>query len=317
MLALCRCGSFIPGCLFKFYSLEGSLKRLQKTSPMAQAVLNAMTDVVEIKNVPLAQSVNIPRIGLGVFQASPSETESAVLAALQDGYRHIDTAALYRNEASVGRAIKKSGIPRSEIFVTTKLWNSDHGFEKALGAFDRSLVQLGLDYVDLYLIHSPMPVQRRLDSWRAMEEILKSGRARSIGVSNYGVHHLQELFRNCSVKPSVNQIELHPWLQRRDLVQFCESQGIVLEAYSPLTKGLKLKDPLLLKIATKYRKSTAQVLIKWCLQKGFVTLPKSVTPSRIASNIQVYDFEISKEDMLHLDSCDEYLVTGWDPVPGP
>eukprot|EP00243_Klebsormidium_subtile_P002174 TRINITY_DN1416_c0_g1_i2.p1 TRINITY_DN1416_c0_g1~~TRINITY_DN1416_c0_g1_i2.p1 ORF type:complete len:316 (+),score=34.82 TRINITY_DN1416_c0_g1_i2:97-948(+) len=275
------------------------------------------TDSIEVFNQPLKQGVKIPRIGLGVFQSAPGpETEEAVACALQEGYRHIDTAALYRNEASVGAAIRNSGIPREEIFVTTKLWNSDHGYQQTLQAFQRSLVNLGLEYVDLYLVHSPMRVDKRLETWKAMETILKSGRARSIGVSNYGIHHLEELFANCTIRPSVNQVELHPYHTRTVLVDFCKRNGIALQAYSPLTKGRRLKDPALQEIAHRYHKTPAQLLLRWGLQKGFIVLPKSVTPQRILQNIQVTDFEISATDMAQLDSFNENLATGWDPTTG-
>ncbi|KAL2611203.1 hypothetical protein R1flu_022895 [Riccia fluitans] len=262
-------------------------------------------------------TVEIPMLGLGVWQASPKETVEAVSVALKNGYRHIDTACLYENEAAVGKAVRESGIPREEIFVTTKLWNSDHGYQRCLRAFETSLRELGLDYVDLYLVHSPMAVNQRLDTWRAMEQILKSGKAKSIGVSNYGIQHLQELFSNCKVRPSCNQVELHPFNTRTELVSFCEKEGIVLQAYSPLTQGRKLRHRGLVEIAKQYNKSPAQIMIKWCLQKNFVVLPKSTTPSRIIENISVFDFEISREDMAKLDSFDEGFVTGWDPTGYP
>jgi diketogulonate reductase-like aldo/keto reductase len=259
-------------------------------------------------------AVLIPRVGLGVYMAPPKDAYEATLAALKIGYRHIDTAALYGNEKGVGQAVRESGIPRQEVFITTKLWNSDHGYDKTLRAFNRSLAELGFDYVDLYLVHSPMAVGKRIDTWKAMEQILKSGKARAIGVSNYGVHHLKELFANCEIRPSVNQIELTPFNTRKALVKFCEDENIVLESYSPLTRGERLKHKTLVQTAQKYNKSTAQLLIRWCLQKNFVTLPKSVTPSRIAENFQVFDFSITPEDMAKLDSLDEEWVAGWDPT---
>lgn len=256
----------------------------------------------------------IPALGLGVYQVPTRDALNCVSAALQAGYRHIDTAHVYRNEAEVGQAVLESGIPREEIFVTTKLWNSDQGYQNTLRAIDASLKDLGLDYVDLYLIHSPLPVQQRLPTWKAMEEILKSGKAKSIGVSNYGVRHLRELLANCTIRPSINQLELHPFNTRNELVEFCEKEKIVLEAYSPLTRGRRLDHPGLLEIAKNYKKSAAQILIKWCLQRGFVVLPKSVTPQRIVENAEVFDFEITQSDMKKLNSFDEYLVTGWDPT---
>ncbi|CAM6085722.1 unnamed protein product [Calypogeia fissa] len=261
--------------------------------------------------------VQIPALGLGVYQVPPREAVKCVAAGLKTGYRHIDTAHLYGNESEVGQAVRESGIPREEIFVTTKLWNSDHGYQNTLRAFDRSLKEFGLDYIDLYLIHSPIPMQQRLNTWRAMEQILKSGKVKSIGVSNYGVKHLKELLANCEIRPSVNQLELHPFNTRNELVAFCEKEGIVLEAYSPLTRGRRLRHPGLLEIAKKYNKSAAQVLVKWCLQRGFMVLPKSVKPERIVENAQVFDFEITENDMKKLNSFDEHLAVGWDPTTVP
>jgi len=260
--------------------------------------------------------VQIPKLGLGVYMAAPRDAYQATLAALKTGYRHVDTAAVYGNERDVGQAVRDSHIPRQEVFITTKLWNSDQGYDNTLRAFNRSLAALGFDYVDLYLVHSPMAVDKRLHTWKAMEEILKSGRARAIGVSNYGVHHLKELFANCEIRPSINQVELTPFNARKELVKFCEEENIVLEAYSPLTRGKRLNDKTLVQMAQKYHKSTAQLLIRWSLQRNFVTLPKSVTPTRILENSQVFDFSISPEDMTKLDGLDEGWVSGWDPTKG-
>ncbi|GJP36795.1 hypothetical protein CLOM_g21270 [Closterium sp. NIES-68] len=248
---------------------------------------------------------------------SARDAEAAVLTALREGYRHIDTAQLYRNEAAVGRAVRASGLRREQVFVTTKLWNADNGYDATLSAFHRSLSELGLDYVDLYLLHSPMRVDARLDSWRAMEDLLRGGRVRAIGVSNFGQQHLEELFAACSVRPAVNQVELHPFGTRRQLVDFCQQHGIAMQAYSPLTKGTRLRDPTLVEMAARYQKSTAQLMVRWCLQKGFVVLPRSVNPAHIAANTQVYDFSISDIDMAKLDSLNEDYVTGWDPTRGP
>lgn len=258
--------------------------------------------------------VAIPKLGLGVYQVPPRDALQATAQALKYGYRHIDSAALYRNEKAVGQAVRESGIPREEVFVTTKVWNSDQGYQNTLRAFDRSLNELGLGYVDLYLVHSPLPTQKRLDTWKAMEEILRSGKAKAIGVSNYGVHHLKELFANCKIRPSVNQIQLHPFGTHTELVKFCEKEGIVVEAYSPLTQGMRLKDRTLNQIAKEHNRSPAQILIRWCLQKNFVVLPKSVTPSRILENSQVFDFNISETNMAKLDSLDEGWYCGWDPT---
>lgn len=258
----------------------------------------------------------IPQIGLGVYKSEPGPiTTKAVLAALEAGYRHIDTAMIYNNEADVGEAIKASGIDRSEIFVTTKLWNDDHGYDNTLSAFDRSLGQLGLDYVDLYLIHWPVPVLR-LDTWRALERLTLDGRVRDIGVSNYLATHIDEILEYAPVVPAVNQIELSPYLYRTrlDTVERCRESGIVIEAYSPLTKGRKLDDPVLAEIGKAHGKTAAQVLIRWAIQHDFVVLPKSVNPERIAENHAVFDFEMTEEEMTRLDGLDEGLVTGWDPA---
>lgn len=279
--------------------------------------LGPSTDLAEISNAPEDVRVKIPRLGFGTYQISAREAEAAVGTALKEGYRHIDTAQLYRNEAAVGRAVRASGIPREQVFVTTKLWNSDNGYENTLNAFHRSLDELGLDYIDLYLLHSPMRVDARLDSWRAMEDLFRSGRCRAIGVSNYGIHQMEELLQACTVRPAVNQMELHPFCTRPALVSYCLSHGIQMQAYSPLTKGNRLRDPTLMEMAARYQKSTAQLLIRWSLQKGYIVLPKSVTPSRIASNTQVYDFSISDIDMAKLDSLNEDYVTGWDPTKSP
>jgi diketogulonate reductase-like aldo/keto reductase len=275
-----------------------------------------MTQQTIDSTLPLNNGVEIPVVGLGVFRRPAGEaTKSAVRYALEAGYRLIDTAKIYGNEASVGEAIRESGIPRSEVFVTTKLWNADHGYEATRRACAGSLRKLGLDTLDLYLVHWPVE-GLRLETWRAMETLLAEGRCRAIGVSNYMVQHLEELLEHCVVAPAVNQIELSPYnyLSRKEVVDLCRAQGIQIEAYSPLTKGLKLKDPKLVRIAQTYAKSTAQVLVRWAVQHGFVVLPKSSSRERIRQNADVFDFAISEADMATLDSFDENLVTGWDPT---
>ena len=267
----------------------------------------------------LNNGVEIPIIGLGVFRNPAGEvTRNAVRYALEAGYRLIDTAKVYGNEASVGEAIRHSGIPRSEVFVTTKLWNADHGYEATRRACAESLRKMGLDTLDLYLVHWPVE-GLRLETWRAMEALLADGKCRAIGVSNYMVQHLEELLNHCAVAPAVNQIELSPYnyLSRKDVVDLCRAQGIQTEAYSPLTKGLKLKDPKLVRIAQTYAKSTAQIHVRWAVQRGFVVLPKSSSRERIRQNADVFDFAISETDMATLDSFDENLVTGWDPTEAP
>lgn len=259
----------------------------------------------------------IPQLGLGVWQISPGKTSDAVLAALEAQCRHIDTASAYGNEESVGAAIRMSGIPRERIFVTTKLWNSDHGNPER--ALDTSLRKLKMDYVDLYLIH--FPVRQRRQSWRALEALQRKGKTRSIGVSNFTIAHLSELLAESETVPAVNQVEFHPYLYQQDLLAFCQAKGIVIEAYSPLTHGERLKDPKLVAIAKKYSssetKSTAQILIRWALQHGLVVIPKSSNPRRIRENADVFDFEISDEDMRLLDRFNENLRTCWDPTGAP
>jgi diketogulonate reductase-like aldo/keto reductase len=255
----------------------------------------------------------IPQVGLGVWQsAAGATTRNAVTEALKFGYRHIDTARIYGNEADVGAAVMASGVPRADVFVTTKLWNDDHGYDEALRAFDGSLKRLGLDYVDLYLIHWPVS-RRRLDSWRAFERIYEEKRARSIGVSNFLVPHLQELLDKAKTVPAVNQIELHPFLQRRDTVALCRKAGIVVEAYSPLTRGQRLKDKTIAAVAKRAQRSPAQVLLRWSIQHGNVVLPKSVSAERIAENGSVFDFELDADAMKTLDGLEANLATGWNP----
>jgi len=256
--------------------------------------------------------MQIPPIGLGVWQASPEDCRRAVSAALRIGYRHIDTARIYGNEADVGAAIKDSGIPRDQIFVTTKLWNDDQGYDTALRAFDESVKRLGLDYIDLYLLHWPVP-GKRLDSWRALEKLHDEKRARAIGVSNFMVRHLDELLATAKHKPYANQIELTPFLQRRDTVALCKREGIVVEAYSPLTRGKRLGHAVVKAIASETGRSPAQVLLRWGVQHGFVVLPKSVREERIRENFTL-DFTLSPEQMTRLDGLEENLATGWDPA---
>lgn len=269
--------------------------------------------------VTLNNGVEIPWIGLGVFRSEAgATTENAVRAALQTGYRHVDTAKVYGNEASVGTAVRQSSIPREEIFITTKLWNSDHGYDKAIAALNGSLAALGLEYVDLFLIHWPVE-DLRLDSWRALETLLAEGKTRAVGVSNYMQRHLEELLDHADVVPAVNQIELSPYnfRYRQSLVDFCRGQGIMLEAYSPLTKARKLDDPRLVAIAEDHGKTAAQVLIRYILQKGIVALPKSTNPGRIRENADVFDFNLTEEEISRLDGFNENLITGWDPTDAP
>ena len=257
----------------------------------------------------LNNGVEIPRLGLGVYQAPPGEsTLRAVKYALDVGYRHIDTAWLYGNEGDVGKAILESSIEREEIFITTKVWNSDQGYRSTLAACERSLQRLGLAYVDLYLIHWPVEGQNN-NTWKAMIQLLREGKTRAIGVSNYEIFHLQEILQNFDVIPSVNQVEFHPFLYQEKLLEFCKNSNIQLEAYSPLTRGQRLNHPTLVDLAKKYDKSPAQILIRWSLQHGLVVIPKSIRKDRIRENIQVFDFQLEETDMKLLNSLNEDLRT--------
>lgn len=270
-----------------------------------------ITDTITLHN-----GTKMPYFGLGVYQSSEgSECKNAIKTALEAGYRHIDTAAFYRNERSVGEAIRESEVAREEIFVTTKLWNSDQGYRNAHTAFERSFEKLGLDYIDLYLIH--WPVQGlRMESWKALEEIYATGKVKAIGVSNYMTNHLQELLSDCKVKPMVNQFEMHPWVfhSRMNTIKMCQDENIAITSYSPLTKGKRLHEPILQKIGDFYGKSPAQILIKWNLQKVFSVIPKSSNPNRIRENADIFDFEIEGDHILRLDDLDEAWASAWDPM---
>jgi diketogulonate reductase-like aldo/keto reductase len=275
-----------------------------------------MNDIAIDTMVELNNGVKMPLFGLGTYQASRAGTEDAILYALDIGYRLIDTAQMYGNEREVGNAVKRSGIPREEIFVTTKLNNSNHGYESALRSFERSLERLGLSYVDLFLIHWPVEGLRG-ESWRALEKLLEEGKCRTIGVSNYMTWHLKEVLEQSSTVPAVNQVEFSPYLYQRDLLEFCRSNTIQLEGYSPLTKGEHLREPALGAIASTYSKTSPQILLRWALQKGIVTIPKSTNRERLKENADIFDFEISQEDMGSLDSFNIDLRTSWDPTTAP
>jgi len=265
----------------------------------------------------LNNGFSMPLLGFGTFRLEAGvECRNAVRWALEAGYRLVDTAVIYNNELDVGLAVKESGVPREDVFVTTKLWTSDFGFEKALKAFDTSLKTLGLDYVDLYLIHWPEGVLRN-ESWKALEKLYKDGKCKSIGVSNYNIRHLEELLSFADITPAVNQVEFNPFLYQKELLDYCRKHRIQLEAYRSLLKGLKMDDKRLVEIAASYKKTPAQVLIRWALQHEVVAIPKSKNKERIKENADVFDFKISQKDMSMLDSFNENFRTGWNPSEIP
>ncbi len=264
-------------------------------------------------SVALNNGVSMPRLGLGTWQsAAGREAEQAVTWALELGYRHVDTAALYGNEADVGRALRASRIPREELFVTTKVWNDDLRRRRVRQAFEASLDKLGLDSVDLYLVHWPVP-GAFVEAWKVLEEMLAEGKARAIGVSNFLVPQLETLLSEALVVPAVNQVEWHPWLQQPELVDFCRGHGIVFEAWSPLMQGRMAEEPQLVRVAERLGRSPAQVAIRWGLQREVVMIPKSVRRERIAENAAVFDFELSAEDMAAISRCDRNQRLGADP----
>ncbi|MGE5807541.1 MAG: aldo/keto reductase [Nitrospirota bacterium] len=267
--------------------------------------------------VSLNNGISMPLLGLGVYLMRPGrETYEAVRAALETGYRLVDTASVYRNEEDVGRAVRDSDIPREEVFITTKLWNDDQGYDSAMRAFDASLRRLGMDFIDLYLVHFPVPDLRK-ESWRALEKILESERARAIGVSNYTVGHLKELLGRSGVVPAVDQVEFSPFLYQRDLLEFCRKSGIQLEAYAPLTAGRRLRDPHITAIAKRHGRTNAQVLLRWAIQQGLVVIPKSAHPDRIAENARIFDFELAKEEVSELNGLHDGFRSSWDPTKVP
>lgn len=261
----------------------------------------------------LNNGCKIPILGLGTYLLKPGkETYQACIWAFEAGYRHIDTASLYNNEEDVGRAVLDSGISRQEIFVTTKVWNDDQGFDKTLRAVEISLKKLNFDYIDLVLVHWPVPGLRK-DTWKALEKVYDQGIVASIGVSNYTITHLQELFNYANVVPVVNQIEFSPFLYQKELKEFCEGNGIFIEAYSPLVRGRKFNDQKLIQIANKHQKSPAQILIRWALQIGTIALPKSSKKERIFENANVFDFELDEIDLQILETCNEGFRIAWNP----
>lgn len=260
----------------------------------------------------LHNGVKMPWLGLGVWQVSEgNDVENSVKAAIKAGYRSIDTAAIYKNEEGVGKAIKESGVPREELFITTKVWNADQGYETTLAAFEESRKKLGLEYFDLYLIHWPVK-GKYTETWKALEKLYSDGLVRAIGVSNFHVHHLEDILADCKVKPMVNQVEYHPLLTQDELLTFCKKNEIQMEAWSPLMQG-NLDLPLLHELAQKYGKSPAQIVLRWDLQNGVVTIPKSITESRIIENSNVFDFELSSDDMERISGLNQNKRFGPDP----
>jgi 2,5-diketo-D-gluconate reductase A len=270
--------------------------------------------VSSVPDVVLNNGVSMPQLGYGVFRVPDDDTERAVLAALDAGYRSIDTASLYGNETGVGRALSASGLARDHFFVTTKVWNDDQGYDSTLRAFDASLGRLGLDHVDLYLIHWPKPsLDRYVETWRALEKLYADRRVRAIGVSNFQPDHLRRLLDETDVVPAVNQIELHPDLQQEQLRRFHAEHGVVTEAWSPLGQGLALRHPVVAELAHRHGRTPAQVVLRWHVQLGNVAIPKSTTPSRIRENIGLFDFDLAEADMAALATLESGTRLGPDP----
>ena len=264
--------------------------------------------------ITLSDGNRIPQLGLGVYKVEDATAARIVEGAIDAGYRHVDTAKLYYNEAGVGAGVRASGIPRDEVFVTTKVWNDDHGYDQTLRAFDASLALLGMDYVDLYLIHWPAPKQDRyVDTWRALEAIKRDGRARSIGVSNFNQPHLEKLLASADETPVINQVEIQPWLQQRDLRDFDAAHGVVTEAWSPLARGRVLGEPTLEAIGEKHGKSSAQVVLRWHIQQGLVVIPKSNSIERVRENSEVFDFELDDSDLAAVAALESGQRTGSNP----
>lgn len=271
-------------------------------------------NITDIKGtVRLANGVEMPYLGLGVYLSKEGpEVINAVKYALDAGYRHIDTAALYLNEKGVGIGIRDSNVPRSEVFITSKVWNSDQGYDSTLRAFDKSLKELGTDYMDLYLVHWPVKGKYK-DTWRALEKIYSDGRAKAIGVSNFLKHQLIDLLASVKIKPMVNQVEFHPYVVQQELVDFCKSQDIQFEAWSPLMQGKIFDIKHLNDLAKKYGKTTAQIVLRWDIQKGVVTIPKSVRKEMIISNADLFNFELSVDDIKSIDRLDQNARMGAHP----
>ncbi|WP_138759981.1 aldo/keto reductase [Modestobacter altitudinis] len=268
-----------------------------------------------VPTITLNNGIEIPQLGFGVYQVPPEDTADAVQAALEVGYRHIDTAEMYGNEKGVGEGIRASGVPREEVFVTSKLNNGFHAHDAALKAFDGTLEALGSDYVDLFLIHWPLPGidVDYVETWKALEEIYRSGRAKSIGVSNFNAHHLRKLFGQTEIRPAVNQIEVHPYLAQDELRAFDADHEIATEAWSPIAQGKVLDDPTILRVAERHGKTASQVTLRWHVQRGDIVFPKSVTRSRVEENFDIFGFELSEDDLREITGLDRNERTGPDP----
>lgn len=265
----------------------------------------------------LHNGVKMPWFGLGVYKVQEgSEVIDSVKAAIKNGYRSVDTAALYNNEEGVGQGVREgiqeAGISREDVFITSKVWNSDQGYESTLAAFEKTVTKLGVDVLDLYLIHWPVKGKYK-ETWRALEKLYKDGRVRAIGVSNFQIHHIEDIMKDAEIKPMVNQVEYHPRLAQLELLDFCRKNEIQLEAWAPLMQGQLLDNEVLQAIASKHGKSIAQVILRWDLQNGVVTIPKSVKESRIIENADIFDFELSEDDMTQINSLNQNLRTGPDP----
>jgi 2,5-diketo-D-gluconate reductase A len=270
--------------------------------------------MTRVPKITLNNGVTIPQLGFGVFQIEPENTRAATLAALEVGYRHIDTAEMYGNERQVGEAVRESGVDRDDVFVTSKLNNGYHAYDDALNAFDQSLKDLGFDYLDLFLVHWPLPkVGDFVETWKAMEEIQRSGRVKAIGVSNFQRHHLQRLFDETEIVPAVNQIEVHPYLVQHDLRAFGAEHGIATESWAPLAQGKVIDDPTLRRIGEAHDKTSAQVTLRWHLQRGDIVFPKSVTPSRIAENLDILDFALTDDEVGEITALNRDERIGPDP----
>ncbi|MEK3757992.1 aldo/keto reductase [Paenibacillus sp. FSL R7-0337] len=261
----------------------------------------------------LANGVEMPWFGLGVFKVQEGqEVIDSVKAAIKAGYRSIDTAAVYGNEEGVGQAIRESGVSREELFITTKVWNTEQGYDSTLAAFDESLNKLGLDYADLYLVHWPIRAKYK-DTWRALEKLYADGKVRAIGVSNFQIDHLEDLLADAAVKPMVNQVELHPLLNQQELREYCKAQGIQIEAWAPLAQGHLLDNEVLADIAAHHNKTLPQVILRWDLQNGIVTIPKSIREERIIANADIFDFELSDEEISRIDGLNRDQRFGSHP----